>query len=93
MQKFEVTYFQMVLIGLGVGLVLGLIPLGLGFYKGKKKLALIGFLVSILAGALWSLFSLITVLVFVWLILRSPSEQAAEASAVAEIESPEDEQS
>ncbi len=93
MQRIEVTYSQMVLIGLGVGLILGLVPLGLGLYKGKKKLALIGFVVTIAAGALWSLFSLITVLVFVWLILRNPSEPAAEASAVAEIESPEDQQS
>lgn len=85
MQKIEITYSQMILIGLGIGFVLGLIPLALGIYKGKKKLAVIGFVVSIAVGAMWSLFSLIAVLVFVWLILRNPAASASEASAVAEI--------
>jgi len=74
MQKIELTYFQMVLIGIAVGFVLGLIPLVLGIIKGKKKLALWSFVASIAAGAAWSLFSLITVIVFVWLILRKPVE-------------------
>lgn len=86
MQRYEVTYFQMVMIGLAVGFVLGLIPLALGFYKGKKKLAIIGFLASIAAGAAWSIFSLIIVLVFVWLILRSPNQQVEQAGAQAELE-------
>ena len=80
MQRYEVTYFQMIMIGLGVGFVLGLIPLGLGWYKGKKKLAIIGFLASIAAGAAWSLFSLIIVLVFIWLILRNPQTATAETA-------------
>lgn len=72
MEKIEITYFQMTLIGIGVGFVLGLIPLVLGIIKRKKKLALWGFVASIAVGAAWSLFSLITVIVFVWLILRNP---------------------
>lgn len=99
MQRYEVTYFQMIMIGLGVGLVLGLIPLGLGWYKGKKKLAIIGFLASIAAGAAWSLFSLIIVLVFIWLILRNPQTATAEtadsigdeAAMSAEVEAASDE--
>ncbi len=74
------------MIGLGVGLVLGLIPLALGLYKGKKKLAIIGFLASIVAGAAWSIFSLIIVLVFVWLILRNPNPVAVQAGMGAQLE-------
>jgi hypothetical protein len=74
MHKIELTYFQMILIGMGVGLVLGLIPLILGIVKGKRKLAIWGFVASIAAGAAWSVLSLITVIVFIWLILRKPSE-------------------
>lgn len=84
MQKIELTYSQMIMIGMGVGLVLGLIPLILGIAKGKKKLAVWGFAASILAGAAWSLFSLVTVIVFIWLILRKPK---VEEPAAAEISS------
>lgn len=73
----------MVLIGIGVGFVLGLIPLALGMYRGQRKLALIGFIASIVAGGAWSLFSLIVVLVFVWLILRKPTARTAEGASAA----------
>ncbi|GEM_PF-1148279 len=83
--KIEFTYLQLTLIGMGVGLVLGLIPLILGIIKGKKKLAIIAFLASIAAGAAWSLFSLVTIIVFIWLILRKPAENnPVEAAAVNE---------
>ncbi len=73
----------MVLIGLGVGFVLGLIPLALGLYRGKRKLAFIGFAASVVAGGAWSLFSLIVALIFVWLILRKPSTGAAEGASAS----------
>jgi Na+/melibiose symporter-like transporter len=75
MQRIELTYTQMIMIGMGVGLLLGLIPLILGMVKGKKKLAVWGFAASILAGAAWSLLSLLTVIVFIWLILRNPVQK------------------
>jgi hypothetical protein len=79
------------MIGLGVGLVLGLIPLALGIYKGKRKLGIAGLIVSVAAGAAWSLFSLIAVLVFVWLILRnSAADSGAEVSESAQIVSADD---
>jgi len=81
MQKIELTYTQMIMIGIGIGFVLGLIPLILGFVKGKKKLAVWGFLASILAGAAWSILSLVTVIVFIWLILRNPKAEAAPVNA------------
>jgi hypothetical protein len=74
MQQIELTYFQMTLIGMGVGLVLGLIPLILGIVKGKMKLAVGGLFASIAAGAIWSVVSLLTVIVFIWLIVRKMPE-------------------
>jgi hypothetical protein len=83
--KIELTYLQMVLIGMGVGFILGLIPLVLGIIKGKKKIALWGFVASIAVGAAWSLFSLVAVIVAVWLILRKPAEtKPAESEVVNE---------
>lgn len=81
MQKLEFTYFQMVLIGIGVGAFFGLIPLVLGVFKKKIKLGILGFLASIVAGAIWSLLSIVTAAVFIWLILKKPS---AQDSAVSE---------
>ena len=74
MQRIELTYTQLILIGMGIGLALGLIPLILGIIKGKTKLALWGFFASIAAGAAWSLLSLVVVIVFIYLILRKPPE-------------------
>jgi len=65
----------MTLIGMGIGFVLGLIPLILGIAKGKKKLALWGFVASVGTGAVWSVLSLLTAIVFVWLILRNPVQK------------------
>ena len=83
--KIELTYLQMTLIGMGEGLILGLIPLILGIIKGKKKLAIIGFFASIAAGAALHVLALVTIIVFIWLILRNPAETApAEALVVNE---------
>lgn len=80
MQRIELTYLQMTLIGMGVGFVLGLIPLILGIAKGKKKLALWGFVASVGAGAVWSVLSLLTAIVFIWLILRNPVQKVEVAN-------------
>jgi hypothetical protein len=63
----------MILIGMGVGFVLGLVPLIVGIVKGQKKLAAWGFLASVAAGAAWSLFSVVAVVIFVFLILKKNS--------------------
>jgi hypothetical protein len=76
MQKIEFTLQQMILIGMGIGAVLGLIPLALGIYKGKKKFAFLGFVTAAAAGAAWSLLALIPVVLFTWLILRNPGPAA-----------------
>ena len=80
MQRIELTYLQMTLIGMGVGFILGLIPLILGIIKGKKKPALWGFVASIAAGAVWSLLALVTMIVSVWLILRKPVQKVEVAT-------------
>jgi hypothetical protein len=83
--KIELTYLQLLLIGMGVGFILGLIPLILGMVKGKKKLAIWGLVASIAAGTIQSLLALITVIVFIWLILRKPAEtEPAKAEVINE---------
>lgn len=77
MQTFRITFWDLVLIGIGVGIVLGLIPLILGFVKNRRNLGVYGFIASIIGGSLSSFFSLIVVGVFVWLILKKPAEAPA----------------
>jgi hypothetical protein len=53
--------------------------------KGKKKLAIWGLVASIAAGTIQSLLALITVIVFIWLILRKPAEtEPAKAEVINE---------
>lgn len=60
------------LIGITVGLVFGLVPLIYGRIKGKQKLGVIGFVVSIVAGAISGVLPLFVMITFVFLILRNP---------------------
>jgi hypothetical protein len=60
------------LVGIGVGILFGLVPLIYGRIRGKTKLGVIGFVVSIVAGAIWSVLPLLVMITFVFLILRNP---------------------
>ncbi len=58
------------LIGIGIGIVFGLVPLIYGRIKGKARLGLIGFVISVISGAIWSVLPLFVMITFVFLILR-----------------------
>lgn len=63
-----ITLFNTVL-----GIILGSIPLILGFLRKERSYAVFGFLGSVIGGALLGLFlSLPIAVIFVWLILRKP---------------------
>lgn len=66
------------LIGLAVGVVLGLVPLLYGRIKGKTRLGVIGFFVSIVAGAIWIILPLFVMIAFVFLIIRDPKQPTEE---------------
>jgi hypothetical protein len=61
------------LVGAGVGLLLGLIPLFFGIRKGKTRLGVIALVASTIAGAITSIISIILVVIFTYLILKKPS--------------------
>ncbi len=59
-------------INAAVGFVLGLIPLGFGFFRGRTKLGVLGIVSATLGGAILGLFlALPAVVIFTWLIIRS----------------------
>jgi len=89
MLLITVTFWDLVLIGLGVGFVLGLIPLILGFTKNRRNLGIYGFIASIVGGALSSIVSLIVVGIFVWLILKKPTQAAVANEKTAVIDNTE----
>ncbi|CAN5180129.1 hypothetical protein BH20ACI1_BH20ACI1_03870 [soil metagenome] len=76
MAQINLSYTEAImyvaLIGLVFGFLLGLIPLILGIKKGKRSYGYYGIAASALLGLVSPILSVITVVVFVWLILRKP---------------------
>lgn len=74
MQEIQLTTTEAVLyvalIGMAAGLLLGLVPLIYGLKKGKTRLGVIGFVVSIVAGAVSPLLSVLSMVIFIFLIAR-----------------------
>jgi hypothetical protein len=72
-QSIEVSSFQMFLLGIGIGFVLGLIPLIIGIFKKNMKLGLIGFIFTLLGGAIWSVLALIIMIAStIYIFIKSP---------------------
>ena len=70
------------LVNAGIGLVLGLIPLAIGFAKGQRRYGIIGFLVSTVGGALLGIIlSIPSVIVFTWLILGRSKKAASDVNS------------
>ena len=68
------TQFGLI-VGIISGLIFGLVPLILGFKRQNARYGLIGFVVTLIAGAVLSLLGAIPVSgIFTWLILRKPAE-------------------
>lgn len=76
--EFKITYLELVLIGFAFGAIVGLIPLFLGIFKKELKLGIFGFLISAISGAIWTLLSLISVGIFIWLILKNANKLPVE---------------
>ncbi len=71
-----------ILINAGIGLVLGLIPLILGFVKRNVKYGFFGFIASIVGGAILGiLLSIPAIVIFSWLIVRGAKTAAAPDSS------------
>ncbi len=83
MQEIHLTtreaILYLALIGTGAGLVMGLVPLIYGWIKSKKKLGVIGLVVSIVAGAIWIVLPIFVMVIFVFLIARkSPLDSTSQ---------------
>lgn len=67
-----------VLINVGIGLVLGLIPLTIGLIKGRAKYGVFGFAACLVGGAILGVFLSIPACVFFsWLAIRQPKPAAS----------------
>lgn len=81
MQQIRLTTWEAVLyvalIGMAAGLLLGLVPLIYGWRKGKTKLGLLGLVISIIAGAISPLLSLLAIVIFIFLIARKKPLQTS----------------
>ena len=72
------------LIGAAAGFRFGLVPLIYGKMKGKFRLGLTVFIVSIVAGAIWIILPLFVMITFVFLIIRDTKQP----TAAPEVDSP-----
>lgn len=69
------------LLNIGIGIILGAIPLILGFLRKKRKYAMFGFIGSIIGGAILGIFLSIPIAtVFTWLITRNENEVGIKSS-------------
>lgn len=82
----QITLNQLLIVGAIIGLIFGLIVLFLGYKNAKLKLGILGFILCLIAGTLFSMLGTLPVFgVFLWLILRKPAtpnpiEKAAQDS-------------
>ena len=89
MEQINLTYREAILysslIHTFIGLLLGLIPLVLGFIKKERSYGVFGFLGSIIGGAILGLLLSIPVAaIFSWLILRRPKPETTTAETTAD---------
>jgi hypothetical protein len=89
MEQIKMTTTEAVLyitiFNIGLGILLGAIPLVLGFLRKERSYAVFGFLGSIIGGAILGLFLSIPVAaIFTWLILRKQKNEPIEVVVVNE---------
>lgn len=77
MQDFEITPTQLILFNVGLGFVIGLIPLVLGLVKKRMKLGILAVVVCTVAGLILGIYlALPAAAVFVYLIFKKASAGA-----------------
>lgn len=63
--------FAVAVINAAIGFVLGLVPLGFGYFKGRVKLGIAGIIASTVGGAILGVFlSVPAMALFTWLVVR-----------------------
>ncbi len=75
MEPIRITYYDLIIAGVVIGILLGLIPLILGIKKKNRKYGMYGFVGSVIGGAITPIISIVVVSVFTWLILRKPKNK------------------
>jgi len=77
------------LVNAGIGFALGLVPLVIGFVKGKVRYGILGLIVSVIGGAILGvILSIPAVIIFTWLILgrtkvADPGDAGSDPSGTA----------
>lgn len=72
----QITLNQLLILGVIVGVVFGLIPLFLGLKNGNRKMGIIGFVVTVISGTLFSLLGALPAAgLFSWLALRKTTTE------------------
>ncbi len=84
-RAYEEYYYYILAADIGIGLLLGLIPLILGIKKNQRNAGIIGLITSVIGGVMSPVLSILIVSIFVWLILRkSKNKETANAENSSE---------
>jgi vacuolar-type H+-ATPase subunit I/STV1 len=82
-------YIYSLLLSVGFGVLVGLVPLVFGFIKHRRKYAFLGFVLTIAGSALLGLLLAIPMAaIFSWLIYRDSGQPATSAPSVPSDEPP-----
>lgn len=81
--QIRLDLYDIAMMGAGLGALLDLLPLILGFVRKERSYGVFGFLGSIIGGAIMGiLLSLPIIGIFTWLILRKPKNTPVEVEMV-----------
>ena len=69
-ELYEKYFYYILLADIGIGLLIGLLPLVMGVARKRRNLGIVGIVASGLVGALSPIFSLIVAAIFTVLIVR-----------------------
>ena len=72
-QFYDDNFYLILLAGIGLGILLGLLPLIFGIRRGHRNLGIAGLAASAAAGAVSPLLSLLIAVIFLVVILTRPS--------------------
>ena len=84
MDQIQISYQEALMLGAAigalVGFILGQIVFFLALSRGKRQLAVVGLLLTIVGGAVSPIIALIIVDIFAWVIFKKPNTSLSASS-------------
>jgi len=76
-ELYDKYFYYIMAADIGIGLLLGVIPLLLGIRRNKRNLGLVGLILAGAFGAVTPLLSIVIAAIFTFLVLRNSGDRSA----------------